>query len=59
MANTGNTQGIRFKIMPPSSAPKIAAHNVSGAALLVSIGAAPLAALALSAVFNSGGICAT
>ena len=32
MASTGNTQGIRLRISPPSSAPRMAARSVMGTA---------------------------
>ena len=60
MASTGNTQGIKFKIMPPISAPSSAAQKVMGVDDdPACTGAAPAAALACSAACSAGGTCTT
>ena len=58
MASTGKTQGIRFRIMPPSSAPSKAASRLmeDGAA---GRAAGVAAALAFSAAASAGDTTAT
>ena len=56
MASTGNTQGMRLRIRPPSRAPNKAAPSVSELALLT--GAAARAALASSAACKASGTAA-
>ena len=60
MARIGKTQGIRFRISPPSKPPSSANHKLLAAALDVATGAAPAGAAFLArAAASSGDTCAT